>query len=283
MPASSAISVNELTSALARFLPRSDAFPDLLHRAMHYAVFSGGKLGRPRLLLAVYAACGVSNDTLPLALRAACAVEYVHAGSLVHDDLPCFDGANERRGKPSTHAQFGEAMAVLVGDALLSRAFEIVAEVPASLGPRALRVIQLLGTATSSQSGIIGGQSIEQQGMLPVDTLDRYHSMKTAALFRLAAEAGAITAGATNSDGWGKLGHYLGLAYQLADDIRDYRAAAALTPNAVKMHGEQQAAQRMERLLKEVRDRGAALTTEKDSIQAMIAEVEQWAVTIAAE
>src|SRR4051812_48391469 len=103
-----------LTNALKELLPQSNAFPELLHRAMHYAVLSGGKLIRPRLLLAVHAACGGAADSQPLALRAACALEYVHAGSLVHDDLPCFDDARRRRGQPATHIEFGEAMAVLV-------------------------------------------------------------------------------------------------------------------------------------------------------------------------
>lgn len=278
VPTHALTQLHDLTDALdpslEALLPQSTTFPDLLHRAMHYAVLSGGKRIRPRLLLAVYAACGGTMAGRPLALRAACAIEYVHAGSLVHDDLPCFDDARHRRGKPSTHIEFGEAMAVLVGDALLSRAFEVIADSPAELGARALRIISLLGATTGSSSGIIGGQSIEQQlspalistlaaSHLPVDILERYHSMKTAALFRLATQAGAVAAGARDIAAWAEIGEHLGLAYQLSIDL-DRRTALSINEE-----------QRVQRLLGHAQKRSAALVQDRAPLTSIISELDR--------
>lgn len=234
---------------------------------------SGGKRIRPRLLLAVFAACGGMAASRPLALRAACAIEYVHAGSLVHDDLPCFDDARNRRGKPSTHVEFGEAMAVLAGDALLSRAFEVIAESPAELDARALRIVGLLGATTGSSAGIIGGQSIEQQlspalfstlagSQLPVDILERYHSMKTAALFRLATQAGAVAAGSGDIAAWGENGEHLGLAYQLSIDL-DRRVSLSVSEK-----------QRVQRLLGHAQRRSAALVKDRGPLTSIISELD---------
>src|ERR1700712_2921658 len=155
---------------------------------MRYAVFSGGKRLRPQLLLQVAYACGAQPAELELALRAACSVELIHAASLVHDDLPCFDDAAERRGQPTVHARFGESMAVLVGDALMAQAFEILADTPPPLSHPGLPLGRPLCRASGSSSGIIGGQSLEHDGpdrtpgampRFPPELIERYHAMKT--------------------------------------------------------------------------------------------------------
>ncbi|MCA9661858.1 MAG: polyprenyl synthetase family protein, partial [Myxococcales bacterium] len=195
----------ELEQALAASLPSPDAPPEVLHRAMHRAVFSGGKRIRPRVLIAVAKACGAQGPVSRLVMHAACAIEYVHTASLIHDDLPCFDDAAERRGQPTLHRVVGEAMAVLAGDALLARAFEVLSDGPKNLSARALRLVNLFGRATGTTHGIIGGQGLEEELLqsgardpasrsralltLPPDDLDRYHAMKTVALFRLATSA----------------------------------------------------------------------------------------------
>ena len=122
-----------------------------------------------------------------------------------------------RRGKPTVHKLFGEPMAVLVGDALLTRAFEILADTPSRLARRALRIVGLLGQATGSRTASLVARAWNKG--LDGSIIDRYHAMKTAALFRLAASAGAVAAGATDAEAWGEVGQCLGLAYQLADDL----------------------------------------------------------------
>lgn len=265
-----------LEESLHALLPDAEMQPQALHRAMRHAVFSGGKRIRPRLLLTVAAACAAAEAELELARCAACAVELVHSASLVHDDLPCFDDAAMRRGRPTVHKVYGEAVAVLAGDALLTRAFEVLAESPPRLARRAMRIVRLLGQATGSREGIIGGQSLEQgptpsgQGQAKTealvcepDILSRYHAMKTAALFRLAAEAGATAAGATDAPAWSEVGQCLGLAYQLADDLCDVcgnvdsagkpvrRDAALGRPNAAMLVGEQRTRSRLNALLEQ--------------------------------
>ncbi len=265
-----------LDERLEVILPDIDTPPSALHRAMRHAVFPAGKRIRPRLLLTVSAACAAGEAEAELAMAAACAVELIHSASLVHDDLPCFDDADQRRGRPTVHAVYGEAMAVLVGDALLTRAFEAMAETPPRLARRALRIVRLLGQATGSREGIIGGQSLEELapggfGADQPDLLDRYHAMKTAALFRLAAEAGATAAGAADASDWAEVGHCLGLAYQLADDLCDIygdartvgkpvqRDALLGRPNAVLATGECSTRARLHALLDRVRDKANAL------------------------
>jgi geranylgeranyl diphosphate synthase type II len=260
-------------AALLDLLPRQDETPETLHRAMHHAVFSGGKRIRPRLLLTVASSCAADDAEMDLAMRAGCAIEFIHSASLVHDDLPCFDDADCRRGKPTVHKLFGEPMAVLVGDALLARAFEVLADTPSRLARRALRIVGLLGQATGSRHGIIGGQSLEQKG-LDGSIIDRYHAMKTAALFRLAASAGAVAAGATDAEAWGEVGHCLGLAYQLADDLCDAVGSVEVAgkpvrrdetlgrPNAALLTGESQTRQRLVSLILRSQTRTRELAAE---------------------
>jgi geranylgeranyl diphosphate synthase type II len=192
--------------------------PPLLQEAMHYSVFPGGARIRPQLCLAVATACG--DDDPALSNAAASAIELLHCASLVHDDLPCFDDAATRRGRPSVHAQFGERIAVLAGDALIILAFQCVA----SSGTRSIfRVAPLINTIAASVGspyGIVAGQSWECE---PKVVLSDYQRAKTGSLFEAATAAGAQAAGADAAT-WRPLGEWLGEAYQVADDIRDVMA-----------------------------------------------------------
>ncbi len=189
--------------------------PPRLASAMRYALFPGGARIRPRLCLAVAAACG---ETDPMnANTAGAAIEILHCASLVHDDLPCFDDADMRRGKPSVHRTFGERIAVLAGDALIVLAFETLArnvgDKPELLAPLLLTI----GRSVSVPSGIVAGQAWECESR--VDTRE-YHRAKTGALFAAATEAGALSAGRSPGD-WRVLGERIGEAFQVADDLHD--------------------------------------------------------------
>lgn len=217
--------------------------PPLLAQAMRHAVFPGGARIRPRLTLAVARAC---EDTDPaMASAAAAAIEFLHCASLVHDDLPCFDDADMRRGKPSLHKAYGEPLAVLAGDALIVLAFETLAEAPARRPQRLGTVLRVVGGAVGSRGGIVAGQAWESE---PAIDCALYHQAKTGALFAGATMAGAAAAGVAHQD-WRGLGEKLGEAFQVADDIRDVAAtpqelgkpcgqdAAHLRPNYALAHG----------------------------------------------
>lgn len=189
--------------------------PPRLAAAMQAAVFPKGARVRPRLCHAVAAACG---DDEPAATDAAgAAIELLHCASLVHDDLPCFDNAKLRRGRPSVHAAFGEPLAVLAGDALIVLAFENLARVECS-PQRLTRLIRTVGGAVGVPHGIVAGQAWECE---PTIDLSHYHRSKTGALFAAATVAGAAAAGHDNPEAWRILGEKIGEAYQVADDIRD--------------------------------------------------------------
>ncbi len=202
-----------LTNAVAR-LAAHDA-PPRFGKALHYAVFPGGARIRPRLCLAVAHACGDSRPDLSNA--AAAAIEMLHCASLVHDDMPCFDNADIRRGKPSVHRQHGEPLALLVGDALIIAAFETIARAAADRPDRLAGLTVALAAAAGSPHGLVAGQAWESESTIP---LDLYHRAKTASLFIGATSCGAIAAGADPSI-WRTLGEKLGAAYQTADDLRD--------------------------------------------------------------
>ncbi len=189
--------------------------PPLLAAALDYAVFPAGHRIRPQLCLAVAQACG---DRDPIAADAAAvAIELLHCASLVHDDLPCFDNADLRRGKASVHAAFGEPLAVLTGDALIVQAFATLGALarknPASLGA----LIGIVAEAVGAPRGIVAGQAWECEVAVP---LSDYQRAKTGALFIAATTAGAAAAGDDPAP-WHALGEKLGEAYQVADDLRD--------------------------------------------------------------
>lgn len=187
--------------------------PAKLNSALHHAVFPGGARVRPKLCIAVAHACDPDAD-LSDAIAAATALELLHCASLVHDDLPCFDDADQRRGKPSVHVKYGETLAVLAGDAMIVLAFQTLAQGAQSYF-RELTMV--MAEATAPPNGIAAGQAWEAE---PKIDLEAYHNSKTAALFIAASRAGAVSVG--NSDAnWRELGSCLGRAYQIADDLRD--------------------------------------------------------------
>jgi geranylgeranyl diphosphate synthase type II len=288
-------------------LPPSEVAPQRLHSAMRHAVFSGGKRLRPRLLLTVLEACQPlwSEAELDLGLQAAAAVELIHSASLVHDDLPTFDDAAERRGRPTVHMLYGEPIALLAGDALLALAFEIMADTPPELAMRALRIVKMLGLGAGSCEGLIGGQSLEgdffpesasprsmgtvirQTRAMSAELLERYHHMKTGALFRLATAAGAATAGKVDTSGWAAVGQSLGLAYQLADDLYDIQGMQEVErkpvrqdvlhgrPNAVLIDGLQATRVRLGALLLDARETALGLAVDVSPVMTMFGEMER--------
>jgi geranylgeranyl diphosphate synthase type II len=202
-----------LEAALAA--QQGDAGPPRLALAMRDSVFPGGARIRPQLTLAVAQACGADN--LTLAAAAAASIELMHCASLVHDDLPCFDNALTRRGRPSVFAAHGERLAVLAGDALIVAAFQHLAAAGAAQPEKLAPLLHTVAAAVGAPSGIIAGQAWECESRV---ALTEYQRAKTGALFVAATVAGAQAAGA-QSDPWRSLGECLGEAYQVADDIRD--------------------------------------------------------------
>ena len=231
--------------------------PPLLASALHYAVFPGGHRIRPQLCLAVALACG---DQDPEAANAAAAsIELLHCASLVHDDLPCFDDADLRRGKASVHVQFGEPLAVLTGDALIVQAFTILAQGTAQSPHRLAPLLSLIAQSVGSPNGIVAGQAWECEAAV---SLSDYQRAKTGALFVAATAAGALASG-YEPDPWRNLGAKLGEAYQVADDLRDIlcnaeelgkpigQDEARRRPNAAAQLGVGGAKARLEELVKD--------------------------------
>lgn len=235
--------------------------PLRLAEAMNYAVFPGGARVRPRLCIAVAQAC--LDDRPEIADAAATAIELLHCASLVHDDLPCFDDADFRRGRPSVHKAFGEELAVLAGDGLIVLAFEELARGARSHHARIVDLMEIVCSSVGAANGIVAGQGWESE---PAIDLKVYHRAKTGALFAASTEAGAAAAGA-ESRPWRALGEKLGEAFQVMDDIRDAIGNPAVTgkptgrdealdrPSAVRELGLSGA---MEQLLLEV-DQAVAL------------------------
>ncbi len=227
--------------------------PPLLAAALLDAVFPGGHRIRPQLCLAVSRACG--DDRLA-ATPAAAAIELLHCASLVHDDLPCFDDADTRRGKPSVHARFGTPLAVLAGDALIVLAFETLAREAAA--DRLGSLLSIVAAAVGAPGGIVAGQAWECEAAIP---LVDYQRAKTGALFVGSTMVGAAAAGA-EPEPWRMLGEKLGEAYQVADDLRDVlcdadelgkpvgQDAARRRPNAAAQLGVGGAKARLEDLVR---------------------------------
>ncbi|HEY6839125.1 MAG TPA: farnesyl diphosphate synthase [Geobacteraceae bacterium] len=212
--------------ALDRYLPAADEMPVSLHKSMRYSVFAGGKRVRPILMLA---ACEAVGGKPELAMPAACAMEMIHTYSLIHDDLPAMDDDDFRRGNPTNHKVFGEAVAILAGDALLTEAFILMSDPQWCRQverERVLAVIREIGLCAGSY-GMVGGQVVdmESEGNRDIDlaTLQYIHTHKTGALIKAAVKAGALLGGADAAgvDAMTRYGEAIGLAFQIADDILD--------------------------------------------------------------
>lgn len=219
-------------SVLDRALPPALQPPARLHEAMRYSVLGGGKRLRPLL---AYAACECFGGSAAHADASAAALEIIHAYSLIHDDLPAMDNDDLRRGKPTSHIAFGEATAILAGDALQALAFEVLANdggTPADTSTR-LTMLRTLATACGAH-GMAGGQAFDLDGVgkkLSVSELERMHAYKTGALIRAAVVLGALASGQADSAHIKVMGHvgaHIGLAFQIRDDILDIEGDTAV-------------------------------------------------------
>lgn len=205
-----------IETAIGRTMRASAAGgPARLGQALGYAVTPGGARIRPTILVSVAMACG--EDRPALTDAAAVALELIHCASLVHDDLPCFDDADVRRGKPSVHRAYSEPLAVLTGDALILKAFEVIAMASTGVPDRGLLLTAHLAYRTGAPNGICAGQGWESEDQID---LTAYHRAKTGALFCAATQMGAIAAGQDPAT-WEELGARIGEAFQVADDLRD--------------------------------------------------------------
>jgi geranylgeranyl diphosphate synthase type II len=203
-----------IDAALDRLVPSESEPPEVIHRAMRYSLFAGGKRIRPVLCLA--AAETVADENAQIE-SVACSLELVHTYSLIHDDLPALDNDDLRRGRPTSHKVFGEAMAILAGDALLTLAFEILPEV---------RLVHELARAAGTVRGMIAGQvhDLEGERQKPSpELLERIHRAKTGAMLRASVRMGAIAGGATDGqlEALSCYGEHVGLAFQIVDDLLD--------------------------------------------------------------
>ncbi len=232
-----------IETALEEILPSDETRPSSVHRAMRYSVFAGGKRLRP--VLGVEAARMFTSDVCG-AVRVGCALEFIHTYSLIHDDLPALDNDDLRRGKPTCHKAFGEAMAILAGDALLTLAFETLANAPVE-PTRRVRIIAEVAAGAGTVNGMVGGQVADVEAeRKPVDAagLEYIHRSKTAALIRSAIVAGAIAGGAHDEDieRLRRFGENIGWAFQVVDDILDVEeSSAALGKTAGKDQAQQKA------------------------------------------
>jgi geranylgeranyl diphosphate synthase, type II len=274
-----------VNAALDRLLPPADAWPGRLHQAMRYAVFGGGKRVRPIL---VRAACRAAGGDASIALEPGCALELIHSYSLIHDDLPALDDDTLRRGRPTVHVAFDEALAILAGDALLTEGFAVLARYPEGDGHAASRAesCRIVAVAVGSR-GMVGGQveDLAATGATPdAVLLERIHRGKTGALLGAAVELGALLAGAEDvrRAGFRSFGERLGLLFQIADDILDVTGTAAslgkspgkdasagkLTYPAV--HGLAAARAQLEELATALRTDAARLEKEGDTLQRIV-------------
>ena len=224
-------------AALEQALRPSEGTPPRLLEAMRYAVLSGGKRVRPILALA---ACEAAPAAPELALPFGCAVELVHAYSLVHDDLPAMDDDELRRGRPTVHVVYGEALAILAGDALLTEAFRVAADGARQAGIDPARALGVIATvaAAAGAAGMVGGQvaDLEAEGAVADRAIvESIHRRKTAALIAASVDAGAVAGGASGDRraALAEYGRALGLAFQIADDILDATAPTAVTGKRV--------------------------------------------------
>ncbi|MEL6586324.1 MAG: polyprenyl synthetase family protein [Pseudomonadota bacterium] len=229
--------------------------PGKLASALHHAVKPGGARIRPTISLSVAMACG--DDQPAVADAAAAAIELIHCASLVHDDMPCFDDADIRRGKPSVHKAYGEALALLTGDSLIVLGFDVLGVAAQTSPDRAGRLVGELARYTGMPHGICAGQGWESEAVIDLST---YHRAKTGALFTAATRMGAVAAG-QDAEQWTELGARIGEAFQVADDLLDALAPEDVTgkpagqdslhdrPSAVSELGVDGAIRRLEDIL----------------------------------
>jgi len=208
--------------ALDRLVPPEHRGPEVIHKAMRYSLFAGGKRIRPILCMA---AADAVSDAAPGVEAAACSLELIHTYSLIHDDLPALDNDDLRRGRATCHKVFGDAMAILAGDALLTLAFQVLAQLPVDTDRRA-RLAEELAVAAGTVNGMIAGQvwDLEGEGKRPTAILlEQIHRAKTGALLRASLRMGGMYAGAdeTQLEALSKFGEHIGLAFQIVDDILD--------------------------------------------------------------
>jgi geranylgeranyl pyrophosphate synthase len=246
----------EAEAALDRWVPASGCEPEFVWRAMRYSLLAGGKRLRPMLVLAAAEAVALrdgdnADDARRLALPAACALELIHTYSLVHDDLPAMDNDVLRRGRPTAHVVYGEGMAILAGDALLTEAFALLAREPDHTGAehlasRKMIALQIIASAAGA-CGMVGGQAIDLRAAAPgavpltAEALRDMHARKTGALIRASVTAGAAMAGADRDTALSlsAYGDQIGLAFQIVDDILDVEGAS---PDLGKTAGKDAAA-----------------------------------------
>lgn len=210
-------------AALNRWVPAESVEPLNIHKAMRYSLFAGGKRIRPVLCIA---AAEAVRPAVPCIEDAACTLEMIHTYSLIHDDLPALDNDDLRRGRPTNHKVFGEAMAILAGDALLTLAFQCLSSIEPLDAEKRSGLVRELATASGTVGGMIGGQvhDIEGEGQPPTaELLEAIHRAKTGALLRASVRMGAICAGATPAqlDALSRYGEHVGLAFQIVDDLLD--------------------------------------------------------------
>jgi geranylgeranyl diphosphate synthase type II len=215
-----------IDAALDQYLPREKERPQSIHRAMRYSLFAGGKRVRPMLVLA---ACEAVGGGIDKAMPAACAIEMIHTYSLIHDDLPAMDNDDLRRGRPTSHKVYGEAIAILAGDGLLTQSFKVISDprFAADLGATVrLAVIHEIATCAGTY-GMVGGQVVdmESEGKPDMDlpTVQYIHTHKTGALIKASVVAGALLGSVDNTRlaAIRRYGEAVGLAFQIADDILD--------------------------------------------------------------
>jgi geranylgeranyl diphosphate synthase type II len=210
--------VRQVDAELDRLTPAETTLPEVIHRAMRYSLFAGGKRIRP--VLCLEAGRAVAGEDVEGIHAVAASLELVHTYSLIHDDLPALDNDDLRRGRPTNHKVFGEAMAILAGDALLTLAFEVLGRTGDA------RLVQELASASGTVGGMIGGQvhDLEGENATPTaELLERIHRAKTGALLRASVRLGALHAGATAEqlDALSRYGEHAGLAFQIVDDVLD--------------------------------------------------------------
>jgi len=230
-------------AALDRLMPAESTPPPSIHQAMRYSVFAGGKRLRPILCLET---ARIFATDITLALHPACAVEFIHTYSLIHDDLPALDNDDLRRGKPTCHKEFGEATAILAGDALLTLAFETIGAAPVD-AVRRVAILTEVAAAAGTVNGMVGGQmaDLEAEGKTVAPQMLEYiHRSKTAALIRASVTSGALSAGASPDEvsRLRRFGETIGWAFQVTDDILDVEeSSVALGKTAGKDVAQQKA------------------------------------------